>query len=130
MAVEDGATLGRLIGLLNTEPLLSGTPTIFIPQILDLFEALRKSRTTLNVQGATSNRFWFHLADGPLQVERDIALRGGPDSTDWCFLTPDYWMGLDIRFDAVADGERAFGEWLAKQKMLFRCAKDEKREDT
>jgi len=125
MAVEDGAVLGRLLGLLNSEPLFKGTSTNFIPEILNLYETIRKSRTTINVQGATANRFWYHLADGPMQEKRDAALRGGPDSTGWCFLRPDYWKDL-IGFDAVADAERAFEEWLFQKKKSIQLAEDQK----
>ncbi len=74
MAVEDGAVLGRLLGLLKTSHHTIESQRRETPHILALFESLRKSRTTLNVNGATSNRLWYHLPDGPMQEKRDAAL--------------------------------------------------------
>ncbi len=124
MAVEDGATLGRLVGLLHSERRLEGAPTKYINEILHLYETIRKSRTTINVKGAIANRLWYHLADGPMQEKRDIALKGGPDDTGWCFLRPDYWMSL-IGFDAVADSERAFSEWIEQRLAESKVTKGE-----
>ncbi|KAH6988269.1 hypothetical protein BKA56DRAFT_630160 [Ilyonectria sp. MPI-CAGE-AT-0026] len=114
MAVEDGATLGKLLGSLKSEKSLPDNQTKYIPEILRLYEARRKSRTTLNVQGAIENKLWYHLEDGPMQKKRDLALSGGPDETGWCYIHPDYRADL-LGFDAVADSEDAYRSWLAQK---------------
>ena len=118
MAVEDGATLGRLLGLLNVEKDLPQKSTVYIPHILKLYEIIRKSRTTLNVKGAAENKFWYHLEDGPLQEKRDLAFAGGPDTTGWCFIRPEYRLDL-LGFDAVADSERAYQAWIMQNKNMI-----------
>ncbi|KIY01278.1 uncharacterized protein Z520_02830 [Fonsecaea multimorphosa CBS 102226] len=57
VAVESGAVLSMLLGLLFSEPLFKGKSTKLIPEVPSLYG---KSRTTINVQGATANRFWQH----------------------------------------------------------------------
>ena len=78
MAVEDGGIIGNLIGRLNRE-LVKGV----IPQsrrhesintVLGLYEQSQKHRTTVNVKGATSNGYFFHLPDGSEQEDRDKEL--------------------------------------------------------
>ncbi|KAH0430705.1 hypothetical protein CcaCcLH18_07620 [Colletotrichum camelliae] len=71
MASEDGAVLGKLLGLLHKSKLPDKQ---YIPEVLKLYESLRKSRTTTNVQGAVSNRSTYHLPDGPEQQWRDACL--------------------------------------------------------
>lgn len=115
MAVEDGAVIGELLGLLNSNAKTVGSVQENIPEILKLYETLRKARTTLNVQGAVANKYWYHLADGPQQEARDTALAGGPDTTGWSWISPDYQMAL-VGFDSVADSKRMFQEWLSTKK--------------
>ena len=67
MAVEDGACVARLLGLAAK----SGAS---IPEVLQLYEQLRKDRTTLNVAGATSNRRVYH-ASGAAAEQRNKILR-------------------------------------------------------
>jgi salicylate hydroxylase len=57
MAVEDGAAIGILIGSLSQSRLQDREA--HIPEILRLYEAMRKRRTTTNVQGAIENRHLF-----------------------------------------------------------------------
>ena len=120
MAVEDGATLGRLLGLLNSHPNVVGSPSEHTREILKLYETIRKSRTTKNVRGAAENRFWYHLEDGPMQCKRDIAMAGGPDNTGWCWLQEEYQKDL-VGFDAVQDGEQAFHSWLEQKWGTVTC---------
>lgn len=68
MAVEDGACVAKLLGLASQEG-------AHVPEVLDLYERLRRDRTTLNVEGATSNRKVYH-AKGEDAVERDRILKG------------------------------------------------------
>src|SRR5437588_13131512 len=65
-AVEDGAVLGSLFSRV--------TDVSQLPDVLCIYEALRKSRTTRVVKGSTALRDVFHLHDGPRQQERDRQL--------------------------------------------------------
>ncbi|KAI3553389.1 hypothetical protein CABS01_11971 [Colletotrichum abscissum] len=118
MAVEDGAVIGRLLGLLKSSLGIENmVPQI--PEILKLYETLRKDRTTLNVQGATSNRKWYHVRDGPEQEARDAEMTGAPltdglSPTGWRLMDEDYRMELMGR-DSVAEAIEAFQEWEQKQ---------------
>lgn len=66
MAVEDGACLGALFSRL--------TSPSQIPDILTIFETIRKDRTTRIVKGSSHYQKIFHMHDGPLQQERDRQL--------------------------------------------------------
>ncbi|KAJ0303190.1 hypothetical protein COL516b_006702 [Colletotrichum fioriniae] len=114
MAVEDGAVIGKLLGLLKNS-LGVEDMVAQIPEILNLYETLRKDRTTVNVQGATSNRKWYHVRDGPEQQARDAEmtgalLRDGLSPTGWRLMDEDYRMELMGR-DSVAEAIEAFKEW-------------------
>ena len=111
MAVEDGATLARLLGLLTKSADVLGVPMKHVAEILKLYETIRKARTTLNVQGASNNRYWYHLYDGSLQEERDKVLAGGPNTIKWTYLDAAYQKQV-LGFDAVEDAEHAFDAWL------------------
>ncbi|KAK1675201.1 hypothetical protein BDP55DRAFT_160030 [Colletotrichum godetiae] len=118
MAVEDGAVIGKLLGLLKTS--LGGENMVpKIPEILKLYETLRKDRTTVSVQGATSNRKWYHVRDGPEQEARDAEMTGVPLNdelapTGWRLMDEDYRMELMAR-DSVAEATEAFEEWEQKK---------------
>lgn len=105
MAVEDGAVLGRLLGLFNSTP----TAGISVTHVLDLYERLRKSRTTTSVQGAVSNRRMYHMPDGVQQVERDAELEAADYSKPslYRWLDPEYNRDM-LGFDVVMDCEKAF----------------------
>ncbi|KAK1719376.1 uncharacterized protein BDZ83DRAFT_632044 [Colletotrichum acutatum] len=118
MAVEDGAVIGKLLGLLKDS---SGADDMAaqIPEILKLYETLRKDRTTVNVRGATSNRKWYHVRDGPEQEARDAEMTGAPlrdglSPTGWRLMDEDYRMELMGR-DSVAEAMEAFKEWEQRQ---------------
>ena len=64
MAVEDGAVLRRILGLLNQSTDVFSRPVNHVNAVLKLYETIRKARTTLNVQGAAHNRYWYYLHDG------------------------------------------------------------------
>lgn len=108
MAVEDGAVLGRLLGLANSRD-KSASSASTIPEVLKLYESLRKARTTANVQGAVSNRKMYHLHDGPDQERRDDGLRKTDwrSASEWSFVDFDYSRHI-MAFDAVQDCEEAF----------------------
>lgn len=116
MAVEDGAVLGKLLGLLNGSS-NGTTPAELIPEVLQLYETLRKSRTTVNVQGARSNQKWYQIPDGPEQEARDAEMAGakladGLSLTGWRWIDPEYQKEL-LGHDVVAEAVKAFGEWEA-----------------
>ncbi|EMD91232.1 hypothetical protein COCHEDRAFT_1082540, partial [Bipolaris maydis C5] len=74
MAVEDGVILGLLLGRLKVALESKAEPFIgldLIPQILQLYESLRKTPTTLNVKGAIQNQHVYHMPDGKEQIQRD-----------------------------------------------------------
>ncbi|KAJ4313582.1 hypothetical protein N0V84_009339 [Fusarium piperis] len=110
MAAEDGALLGKLLGLFNKAGLLAQEKDTALLEVLQLYEGLRKARTTVNVKGATSNRHFYHLPDGPLQESRDAhllsAMKGAvrPDVT---FANPDYMRAM-LASDVVGEGAEAF----------------------
>ncbi|KAJ0268492.1 hypothetical protein COL26b_014378 [Colletotrichum chrysophilum] len=116
MAVEDGAVLGKLLGLLNASS-NGTTPAELIPEVLQLYETLRKSRTTVNVQGARSNQKWYQIPDGPEQEARDAEMAGakladGLSPTGWRWIDPEYQKEL-LGHDVVAEAVKAFEEWEA-----------------
>ncbi|TEA18536.1 FAD-dependent monooxygenase OpS4 [Colletotrichum sidae] len=116
MAVEDGAVLGKLLGLLKGS---TESPTESVPGILRLYESLRKSRTTLNVQGAKSNQKWYHVSDGPEQQARDAEMAGrslgeGLTPTGWRWIDKDYQREL-LGHDCVAEAVEAFAKWKQGQ---------------
>ncbi|ORY67816.1 uncharacterized protein BCR38DRAFT_511183 [Pseudomassariella vexata] len=115
MAAEDGAQLGKLLGLLQSAARsMDMAVKPLIPEALKLFEALRKSRTNTIVLGAISNREWFHVADGPKQRLRDegmaAAMKGEEPRNKWSYHDARYQAEL-LGFDAVDEIEKAFGEW-------------------
>lgn len=65
-AVEDGAVLGALFDRIERRSQ--------IPDLLTIYEQLRKKRTTCVVRGSTALRDIFHMEDGDRQRERDRQL--------------------------------------------------------
>ncbi|KAK2002223.1 FAD/NAD(P)-binding domain-containing protein [Colletotrichum falcatum] len=117
MAAEDGAVLGKLLGLLKASA--GDSMKQKVPGILKVYESLRKSRTTVNVEGAMSNRKWNHVEDGPEQEARDAELRGMPlreglSPTGWRWVDRDYHVELFGR-DSVAEAVEAFKRWELSQ---------------
>ncbi|KAK1600335.1 uncharacterized protein LY79DRAFT_585825 [Colletotrichum navitas] len=113
MAAEDGAVLGKLLGLLKASA--GDSMKQKVPEILKLYESLRKSRTTANVEGSMSNRKWHHVEDGPEQEARDAELRGMPlreglSPTGWRWVDKEYQTELLGR-DSVAEAVEAFKRW-------------------
>ena len=67
MAVEDGAVLGRLLGLFEKRH----CPKTELPNIMRLYQQVRKQRATATVKMAVQNRVMYHMPDGEQQQERD-----------------------------------------------------------
>ncbi|KAL9090678.1 MAG: hypothetical protein Q9165_005166 [Trypethelium subeluteriae] len=95
MAAEDGLCLGVLFGLLNSHRLKSEvgdvepskgendeayeSPSLChptVPEVLALYESLRKQRTTINILGALDNRSLYHSANPSTVAERNDWLEG------------------------------------------------------
>ncbi|RDW63772.1 hypothetical protein BP6252_11317 [Coleophoma cylindrospora] len=85
ISLEDAAVLGQVL----TEP-------ISLSQALAKYEDLRRPRTTKIVKAATQQQYWYHLADGEAQKERD-AIMGAEVS---CIGDPFLWR------------EPVFAPWL------------------
>jgi salicylate hydroxylase len=102
MAVEDAAVLGELLGRIDSKEQL--------PDVLALFEALRKPRTTAVVNLSTHNRdAVFHLPDGIEQKERDRKLL--KDDVQPGF--PNKWRDPQMRdflfkYDAFSEAEEGW----------------------
>jgi salicylate hydroxylase len=109
MAVEDGAVIGFLLGRLQSDPTLWSKENNkgAISVALKLYEKLRKKRTTLNVLGAVQAQAFYHLSDGPEQLERDRLLSELPSlhwesRCKWNWGDVDYQREL-LAFDPLAD---------------------------
>ncbi|EQB54277.1 hypothetical protein CGLO_05915 [Colletotrichum gloeosporioides Cg-14] len=121
MASEDGAVLGKLLGLLHKSKLPDKQ---YIPDVLKLYESLRKSRTTTNVQGAVSNRSTYHLPDGPQQQWRDACLAAAnlyPVQTEFKIADEGYKTDM-LGSDSVRECASAFENWVEKHRRDFRAS--------
>lgn len=113
MAIEDGAVLGHLLGRLEGDHKQS--PELVhghVSSLLQVYEKLRKLRTTTNVKGAEANRYMFHLEDGEEQKNRDAELK----SFDW--IRPSRWRWADpasqdelLGHDVIAESDREYNIW-------------------
>ncbi|KAJ5807396.1 hypothetical protein N7447_010852 [Penicillium robsamsonii] len=124
MAVEDGAVIGKLLGLLQahylnprnhgSDPSVSthSSAQDLTAAVLTLYEKCRKARTTRNVQGAIMNRKLFHISDGFLQMIRDFILgyAGVTPKSDWTWLF-SFRQGQTLGLNVLEDCERVFEEW-------------------
>lgn len=109
MAVEDGAVIGFLLGhLQSNRALLSDENSKnAVTTALKLYERLRKQRTTVNVLGAVQARIFYHLPDGPEQLERDMLLSELPhlrweSHCKWNLGDAEYQRAL-LGFDPLAN---------------------------
>lgn len=121
MAVEDGAILGHLLGKIK-HGLWQGEAPAKEPvnASLELFEHLRKHRTTINVQGAVNNQRLFHMTDGPGRKQRDRMM----EMTDWKTQSPTDFSWNDLKyqsamlgFDFITDADRAFGAMAGNNRI-------------
>ena len=114
MAVEDGVILGQLLGALKSSTAKEDDYSKDIPQILRLFEKLRKARTTVNVRGATENREWYHFPDGPWQEKRDASLATADykSRTEWSWTDGKYQSDL-LGWDSIGESQAAFSKWVS-----------------
>lgn len=118
MACEDGAVVGILLGNLYRSSLgAHGQANRYVSAVLELFESQRKERTSINQEGAFQNRRFYHLHDGPLQIERDkmLASIDWTGNCEWNWGSIAYLKDL-LAFDVVAAAETAFDHWLQEKK--------------
>ncbi len=106
-AVEDGAVLGSLLSRV--------TDVSQLPDVLHIYEALRKPRTTRIVKGSTAMRDVFHVRDGPCQRERDRQLLEYQDEPFEAF--PNRWrdpvfQSWMFSYDAEEEVKRAWNAYL------------------
>ena len=118
MAVEDGACLGILLGKLSQSQLEDCKS--HVPDVLQLYEGMRKRRTTLNVQGAIENRDLFQMAD-PARVKQRNQEMAAADLTDinkhsrWGYADLRYQKQL-MGFDTIKDATQKFQSWLEEAR--------------
>ncbi|KAI9374233.1 FAD binding domain protein [Aspergillus egyptiacus] len=102
-SLEDGAVLGGLLGHMKSKSQL--------PQLLRLYESLRKSRGEAIVRETFKQRHDFHLPDGPEQEKRDeIFLSQLGKEIQGAF--PSRWTCPEVQpwlygYDAVQEVQRA-----------------------
>lgn len=108
MAVEDGAVLGRLLGLFSR----AACSKTSLPELMHLYQSVRKERATAVVKLADDNRALYHMADGPNQEQRDQIL-GQHDWWDdnlsfpWAFADSKHLCEL-YGFDALKSADDGF----------------------
>ena len=110
MAVEDGAVLGRLLGLFSRNQ----CSTSSLPSLLRLYQEIRKERAQTTVKTATTNGRLYHKVDGPEQEERDrlFAAHDWWDegrSFPWVYADLPYLHEL-FGFDALKSADTAFDQ--------------------
>ncbi|KAJ5295681.1 hypothetical protein N7508_010502 [Penicillium antarcticum] len=112
MAVEDGAVIGNLLGSLQDRNFSNDLSVV--TSILNLYEVVRKARTTRNVRGAVMNRQLFHIDDGLLQVIRDFALgyAGVTRKSDWTWFS-SFRQRQTLGNDVLDECGKAFQDWEA-----------------
>lgn len=120
MAVEDGAAIGILLGLLSRSVSVAERISR-VPEILELYQSMRKSRTATNVQGAIQNRKMYHMEDG-LNCEARNAALGSVDWHDphnkceWGWANLRYLKDL-MGFDTITDAVNGFDRWKESAKL-------------
>lgn len=109
-AAEDAVVLGRLLGLFSR----SGQPRSSLPELLKLYQHIRKERAMPIVRAADSMRDMYHAPDGPKQEERDRLLR----EHDWWDENRSFpWALADLKtlhgiygYDAVEGADEGFDQ--------------------
>ncbi|MCJ1388702.1 hypothetical protein MMC18_001551 [Xylographa bjoerkii] len=91
-AIEDGAFLGSLFENIRDPHDIKGA--------LQLYETIRKPRTTVIVQKSIENREFFNMKDGPVQQKRDDMLKQSPLS----LIEFQKWL---YSYDAIEVGKAA-----------------------
>ncbi len=110
-AIEDGAVLGHLFEKVSHASQL--------PDILTIYEALRKPRTSRVVRDSTRGRRILHLPDGPAQEERDRQLQEERPFEGFAHAWADPAMQEFLYgYDARKEVNRAWDVYLSGQFPL------------
>ena len=112
-ALEDGAVLGSLLSKIQTNDEL--------PQVLKVFEVIRKSRVEGIVAASMKQRQNFHMPDGPAQKERDMIFENfwgkkptGEFPSQWTCPITQPWL---YAYDAYAEVEKIWGKEISQQSI-------------
>lgn len=113
MAVEDGAFLGALFDRISTKAQ--------VPDLLVIYESLRKARTTRVVKNSSHYRDIFHMPDGGKQRERDRQLVEYNDEPFEGY--PNKWRDPSFQpwlwgYDVDKEVEKAWAVYLKGQFPL------------
>ncbi|PMB67238.1 3-hydroxybenzoate 6-hydroxylase 1 [Beauveria bassiana] len=100
-AMEDGAVLGRLLGSIHEASR--------IPDVLAVYQEIRKVRVEKIARQALKQRYNFHMPDGPLQEARDEAMtthqqREEEYPSQWTCPIMQPWL---YGYDAIAVADSA-----------------------
>ena len=103
MAIEDGAVLGKLFGKIENKTQ--------IPQIVEIYEKIRKPRTTAMIKGSMDMCDVFNLPDGNQQKERDRKMTDPKSS----MRNPNRWADPPFQrflfdYDAGSEVDKAWQE--------------------
>ncbi|PWY79399.1 salicylate hydroxylase [Aspergillus sclerotioniger CBS 115572] len=114
--IEDAVVLGTVLGLLNQHATNPYQIRTLLPEVLRLYEDLRKPAAARNTQNALSCRRLFQLGNGITQQFRDWVLSGAGITRD---TEVGWWRMVSTRQESVLAGGmglleetgQAFGEW-------------------
>ncbi|KAJ5832495.1 FAD binding domain containing protein [Penicillium riverlandense] len=106
-AIEDGAVIGALFSKLPRSNFRR-----LVPDILKIYEHLRKERTAKVVQKSADFRVVFHMEDGPGQEERDRILLHEQPGKDFPFLFADPELQEFLfGYDVMKEVDHAWGRY-------------------
>ena len=111
MAIEDGAVLGKLLEKLKSKSQ--------IPELVEIYERIRKPRTTAVIKGSMDMCDIFNLPDGERQQERD-RLMASPNPSKG---NPNRWADPTFQkflfdYDARKEVDRAWEEHVRRKASL------------
>ncbi|PYH89071.1 FAD/NAD(P)-binding domain-containing protein [Aspergillus ellipticus CBS 707.79] len=113
--IEDAAVLGTLLGLLNRHAATPHQLRSSIPEVLRLYEDLRRPAAERNIQSAVDSRRMFQLGNGVTQQLRDWILGGGGitrDTDGWLRVVSSRQGGvLGGGRELVGETNQVFDEW-------------------
>ena len=105
-AIEDGAVLGELFARMQNKSQ--------IKDIIHMYEAIRKPRTSRVIAGSNARRDIYQMRDGEAQQKRDHELRQEHSSDRYprCIEDPGFQSWL-LDYDTEAAVERAWQQYQA-----------------
>jgi salicylate hydroxylase len=113
--VEDGAVLGRLFEKITHADQLG--------DILTIFEAIRKPRTSAIIKGSLACQKLYHLHDGPIQKERDRQLLEEEPFEGYPFRWKDPWFQKSVYgYNAFEEADRGWQKYMSGQFPLTSSA--------